>query len=53
MFFLYSLQICSEAFLILNRTERDLIKMYTNRHLNYKTFCQTLQNLEISQQILD
>jgi len=52
-FFLYSVQICSGAFLILNRTERDLFKMYTNRLLNYKSFCQTLLNLEFSQQNLD
>jgi hypothetical protein len=36
--FWFSLQILSETFLILGRTERDMIKMYIGLHVKYPLF---------------
>jgi len=50
--FLFSRQLLSETFLILRRTEQDMIKMYIGLHVKYPYSCPILMKLEFSQQIV-
>ena len=47
------LQRLSETFLILRKTERDIIKMYTGLQVKYPLFLSGLMTLEISRQIFE
>jgi hypothetical protein len=52
-FFLFLLQLLSEIFFILRRTERDMIKkMYVGLRANTRS-CQILMKIEISQRIFE
>ena len=43
----------SETFLIVRRTERDVIKKYIGLHVSYPLFLSYLKNLEFSRQIFE
>jgi hypothetical protein len=51
--FLFSLQLLSETFLILRRTERDMIKMYTGFHVQYPSLSSDFNETLISGQIFE
>ena len=51
--FRISKQILSENFHIINRIERDMIKMYIGLHVKYPYFCHIIVKLEFSRQSLE
>ena len=51
--FWFSLQILSETFFILGRTERDMIKMCICLHVKYRYSCQILMKIEFSRWIFE
>ena len=51
--FWFSLQLLSETFVILRRTERDIIKMYTGVRVKYRYSCPILMKHEYSRQIFE
>jgi hypothetical protein len=48
----FPLQLLSETFLILRRTERDMIKVYVGLYVNLYS-CQILRKIEFSWRIFD
>jgi hypothetical protein len=51
---LISLQLLSETFFILRRTERDMIKMYIGLHVKYRCYsCRIVMKLEFSLQFFE
>ena len=42
----FSLQLLSETFLILRRTERDMIKIYIGLHVKYRLFLSDFSEIE-------
>jgi hypothetical protein len=53
MRFSFSLQLFSETFLILSRTERNMIKMYIGLHLQYPLVYSILMKLEFSRNVFE
>jgi hypothetical protein len=51
--FWFSLQLLSETFVILRRTERETSCIYKRLHVKYPLFYHTLTNLELSRQIFE
>jgi len=51
--FWFSLQLLSETFVILRRTERDIIKMYTGVRVKYRYSCPILMKFDFSQHIFE
>jgi hypothetical protein len=49
--FLFTLQLLSEPFFIIRRTERDVIKMYIGLRVKLRYSCQIVMKLEFSRHI--
>jgi hypothetical protein len=49
----FSLQFCSEKFLITRRIERDMIKMYIDLHVKNPLFCHILIKIKVYRQIFE
>lgn len=51
--FWFLLQILSQSFLILGRSERDMIEKYIVRHVKYRYSCQILTKLQFPQRMFE
>jgi len=50
--FALSLQLFSETFIILRRTERDMVEMFIGTYVKYRKSCRIIMKLEFSRQDL-